>query len=87
MEFRNSKQNTCSNIQKLCSIKAEFFYLSTTIDLLRNNFRREIMIFQRRGDFTSTKYASRLAVKTMKREEVNMEYSLTSGELFAAEKS
>jgi hypothetical protein len=43
-----------------------------SIDLLRNYFRSEIMIFR---------------AKTMKREEVNTTYSLTSGELFAAEKS
>jgi len=42
------------------------------LDLLRNEFRSEIMIFR---------------AKTTKREEVHTAYALTSGELFAAEKS
>jgi hypothetical protein len=42
------------------------------VDLPRNYFRSEIMMFR---------------AKTTKHEEVNTAYSLTSGELFAAETS
>jgi len=53
-------------------IKGRIVNKKIIIDLLRNEFRSEIMIFR---------------AKTTKREEVNTAYSLTSGELFAAEKS
>jgi len=44
------------------------------------------MIFRRR-ELPLRGKLSRLAAKTTKHEEVNTEYSLTSGELFAAEKA
>jgi len=47
-------------------------FIFKLIDSLRNEFRNEITIFR---------------AKTTKHEEVNTAYSLTSGELFAAEKS